>query len=426
MRLQLALPAALLAGAVGLAARPALVRAEDAVDATFTYFQERRPGTGDKTVLNVYHPQFDVGIDLGEHTAIAAGYEADVVSGATFALYAPIPPGEQVDVISGATLFDDLRHSGRAGIAFRGRRSTLRAGYSYGTERDYRSHSVSAGGSIDLPGKNSTFALSYSHNFDLMCDRNNGDATPLERQALSGLDECFTDALDLATGEARTITHDISIDTTEASLTQNLSPTMAVQLGVHGQVIDGFQSNPYRRVRVQGVDAQEHTPLIRARAALFARLHVAFPAAHSALAVDLRGYSDTWGVNSGTVEMAYNQYFGAALLLRARGRIYQQTGAVFFDDAIDYQNFGPAGGGEYFTGDRELAPLRDVLVGLKMSYLKVTQDDRPVWGVFDSLDFHMKVDAIYAQTLTTTKPGGDVTGVMPDQLVLQLGLLLRY
>jgi hypothetical protein len=396
-----------------------IAHAEDRVDTTITWFQERRAqAAGDKKSLDVYHPQLDLGIDLGEWFSLSAGYEADIVSGATESLYAASTNG--VDVVSSATTFDDTRQVGKAGLAFTGRRSRLFGGYSYGFERDYKSHSVTVGASIDLPGKNTTFAVTYTHNFDKVCDLDNGDATPLERRTLSGANACFVDG----DADATTLTHAVSIDTTEASLTQNLSPTAVLQLGLNGQVIDGFQSNPYRAVRVAGVDAQESSPFVRGRLALFARLRLAFPRAHGALGVDLRGYSDTWGVDSGTVEMSYHQYLGQKILFRLRARAYQQTKAVFFEDAIDYANFGATGA--FFTGDRELSPLRNELVGAKMSYLAVADDAGLVWGLFDEIDFHLRAEGIWAQSLTDTPPGGDVGGPLPDMIIVSLGLLMRY
>ncbi len=397
---------------------PSSARAEDRVDTTITWFSERRAqAAGSTTTLDVYHPQFDLGLDLGENFSLSAGYEADIVSGATESLYAASPLG--VDAVSSATTFSDTRQVGKGGLAFQGRRSRLFAGYSYGFERDYRSHSVSVGAAIDLPGKNTTLALSYTHNFDQVCDLDNGDATPLERRALTGANKCFDTAAD-----ATTVSHDIAIDTTEASLTQNVSPTAVLQLGVHGQVLNGFQSNPYRRVRVFGVDAQENSPLVRGRVALFVRANLAFPRAHGKLGMAVRGYADTWGVESVSAEMDYHQYLGTRVLFRLRTRVYQQSAAVFFEDAVDYENLGSIGA--YHTGDRELSPLRSVLVGGKMSYIAAADESGSVWGLFDELDFHLRADGVWAQSLTETAPGGDVTGLLPDMIVVSLGLLMRY
>jgi hypothetical protein len=404
--------------ALGAFAAPAVAHADDKVDTTVTWFQERRAeAAGAKTTLDVVHPQFDFGIDLGEAFSLSAGYEADIVSGATQSLYAT----NGVDAVSSATEFSDTRQVGKAGLSFQGRRSRLSAAYSYGAERDYRSQSVSGGASIDLPGKNTTFAISYTHNFDQVCDLDNGTATPLERRALTGANACFVAADDPM---RTTITHDVSIDTTEASVTQNLSPEMVLQVGLNGQIVNGFQSNPYRRVRVFGVDAQEATPLVRDRYAAFARLRIAFPRAHSAIGADLRGYWDSWGVYSGTAGVEYFQYLGTKILFRFRTRAYQQTKAVFFEDALDYFNIGSAGA--YYTGDRELSPLRNVLFGAKMSYLSVADDAGQVWGLFDEIDFHLRAEGVWAESLTETPPDGDVSGPLPDMIIVSLGLLMRY
>ena len=391
-----------------------LARADDRVDTTLTWFQEQRSASDSLTVV---HPQLDVGFDVGDHLAIGLGYQADIVSGATESIYAAPPPG--VDAISTATLFSDTRHAGNANLALQGRRSSLALGYGYATERDYLSHSVSGTASVDLPGKNTTFAVSYIHNFDSVCDFDNGDASPLERQSLRTEHKCFDSATN-----ATTITHALSIDTAQATVTQNLSPTAAVQLGVYGQILDGFQSNPYRRVRGAGCDAQETTPRVRARSAAWARINLAIPPLHSAITFHVRGYMDTWAVKSGTAEILYSQYLGTSLLFRLRGRAYQQSSAFFFRDAFDYDTLGPAGA--YFTGDRELSPLRTFLFGARLSYLAAGKDGRSLFGIFDTIDLHLNAEGLYTTPLTTLPPGGDVTGIVPDAIIAQVGLLMRY
>jgi hypothetical protein len=122
--------------------------------------------------------------------------------------------------------------------------------------------------------------------------------------------------------------------------------------------------------------------------------------------------------------MTYSQYLGRSVLIRLRGRVYEQTGAKFWRDAIDYQAAGPAG--QYFTGDRELAPLRDLLVGGKLSYLATGKDGEPLWGIFDELDLHLKADALWSEALTETVPGLDPRGATPESIVLQLGLQVDY
>jgi hypothetical protein len=418
---------------VALAAPAAPAFGEDKIDFTTTWYQENRQGgLGGLTVI---HPQLDVGVDAGEKVSLELGYSADAVTGATATVYA-------VDAVSSATTFDDLRHEGKLGLAFTGKQASLAMTGSVGLERDYISLAAGAVGTVDLPGKNTNLALAYTHSFDEACDRANTELTLLERRALEGTDPCKkkngvfgadTYLMDIPALGRVTTWRDLQIDTVQATLTQNLSPTMVLQLSLYGQVLEGFQSNPYRRVRIGPNEPQEHIPDTRARAALSARLNRFLPRLKSAVHISTRAYSDTWGVSSGTVELGYSQYMGDSLLLNVRARAYQQTPATFFKDAFFYETESTAG--EYFTGDRELAPVRNALVGAKLTMLSVAEDDKKVWGAFDRLQLNLKAEALLLDEVAADDPEANTggrdrqflsSGQLLDAFTLQLGLLLDY
>ncbi|MBK7074050.1 MAG: DUF3570 domain-containing protein [Myxococcales bacterium] len=414
---------ALVLGAVGAVG---VARADDGIDLNTTWYQEQRQGG--QGGLTVIHPQLDATVDVGEHTNLALGYSADAVTGATAAVYA-------VDAVSTATAFSDLRHEGSLGLGFTGRRAKLGLSGSVGVERDYLSLAVAGNAAIDLPGKNTNLAVSYSHARDQACDKANAELQPLERRALTGADPCAKDygvfgkdTLD-ATMLVTTTWRDLTIDTAQATVTQNLSPTMVLQASLFGQVLEGFQSNPYRRVRVGPNEPQEHIPDTRARVALSVRLNRWLPRLRAAVHVSGRAYSDSWGVNSGTVELAYSQYVGSSLLLRLRARAYQQTAATFFKDAFYYETESTAG--SYFTGDRELSPVRNAVIGGKLTLLSVAEDDKKVWGLFDRVDWNLKADVFLLDELPADDEAANLGGratqfLTSDQLLdafeLQLGL----
>src|SRR5262249_51210830 len=150
----------------------------------------------------------------------------------------------------------------------------------------------------------------------------------------------------------------------------------------------------------------------------------AFPGIRAAASLFLRGYSDSWGIVSGDVEADYHQYFGPHLLFRLRARVYQQSGANFFKTASDYALMGPAG--RYFTGDREHAPFRDLLGGAKLSYIVTPPAGQSVFGVFNDLDFHIGAQVIWYQALEDGEPAVFAGGAIPDVIVSEIGLLLRY
>jgi len=414
--------------ASGLA--PGLALAEDRAELSTALFAEKRDGG--KGGLTVVHPQADFGIDLGRFVTLDIAYAADAVSGATAQIY-------QVDAVSAATTFSDLRNEGSVALGFKGRRSRLTFAATAGTERDYVSRQVGGAASIDLPGRNTTFALAYRHSFDEVCNKDNSMLTPLEAKALLGSDPCDKkglifgkDRLDPTTMLGVTRWEDISIDTVQVTLTQNLSPTMNLQLGLYGQVLEGFQSNPYRRVRIGPNAPQEHIPSTRARWSVAARLNRYLPKLKAAVHMDARFYDDTWGVLGGNVEAAYSQYVGKSLLVRFFARAYQQTAATFFKDAFFYETESTAG--EYFTGDRELSPVRNATVGAKLTLISVG-GDKPVWGMFDKLQFNLRGDVMFLDLVAADDTEANSAGIdtqfiygnsLIDAVTVQLGLLGNY
>jgi hypothetical protein len=398
--------------------------ADDRAEVSTSVFEERRQG--DKGGLTVVHPQVDVGGDIGSHVSLDAAYSADAVSGATSTVY-------QVDAVSSATHFSDTRHEGTLALGFKGRRSKISFSGTFGTERDYLSRQIGGDASIDLPGRNTTVDLAYSHSFDTVCDKDNGDVMPLERRALTGADKCAKQDLILSKDlPGTTVWKDLSIDTAQFTLTQNLTPTTNMQVAAYGQVLEGFQSNPYRRVKVGGNSPQEHIPDTRARWSLTTRFNKFFPKLHSAVHFGVRFYDDTWRVIGGDAELGYSQYVGNSLLLKFHARVYQQTAAKFFKDAFFYETESTAG--EYYTGDRELSPVRSALLGAKLSIITVG-GDKPVWGLFEKLDFNVKGDILILDQLPADPTLDNPMGIdkeflygtgLFDAVIIQLGLLGTY
>jgi hypothetical protein len=410
MRLQLTIAALLLSGGVAFA--------EDHVDLSLGYFVE--PAKAQQ--LHVVHPALDAHVDLG-HPAISLnlGYSADIVTGATPRTYGK--PVSSLDAISTATSFADNRHAFHGGLELRVGPTQVSAGYTYGFENDYRSHAIDAAAAVDLWGKNTTFRLGYSHNFDSVCNVDNRGANPLERQALGTSKGCFDDKAPGLLQES------VAIDAYALSWTQVITPILLTDVSVGLQVIDGFQSNPYRRVRLFNgtVEAQESEPLLRQRLAIQGRMRIAIKRAKAAVGVVARFYDDTWGVISGTAELSWEQYLVPNLLLRLRGRFYQQSRAVFYRDAGEersYDTVGPVG--QYFTGDRELSPFRDYLAGVKLSYLKAADERGKLGRVFESLDVNLKADFIHYEALTPLPPNKARTDVFLGAIIVQLGLVLRW
>jgi hypothetical protein len=315
-----------------------------------------------RTHMFVYSPSVDAQVSPWPWLDVRGGWEADVVSGASVKTKAGAVYGanNRADVVTTASVHD-LRNLGRGEVTIRGEDTSLVAGYAYGIEHDYESQSLHVSARTDAYQHNTQFELSYARNFDTICDRvQSANANgPTQWVALESSTGCFSSA-------AGRTTHPISIDTYEASWAQSWLPVLETQLTYSAQLVDGFQSDPYRSVVLaEGVAAQEHVPNERAREALTARVAWYLRPIKGALRLSVRGYHDTWAINSGAVELEAEKSLGEAFRLLLRGRYYKQNGAVFWSD--DYTGGSPPLGprGQYWTGDRELSPFHSLLLGLR-------------------------------------------------------------
>jgi hypothetical protein len=327
------------------------------VDTAHTVFYEAPT----KTHMFVYSPSADVQASPWAWLDVRGGWEADVVSGASVSTKAgPAYASNHPDVISTASVHD-FRNMARGEVALKGDVTSLTAGYAYGIEHDYRSNSMHVNARTDAFQHNTTFELSYARNFDTVCNRvqSANAVLPSQWTALEDSTGCFTSA-------AGRTTDDIGIDTYEASWGQSWTPVVETQLTYTAQLVDGFQSDPYRSVILgEGIKAQEHVPNERAREAVTARLAYYLRAIKGAIRLSLRGYHDTWAINSGTAELELEKSLGESFRVMLRGRFYKQGGAVFWSD--DYTGGVPPLGprGQYWTGDRELSPFWSWLGGVR-------------------------------------------------------------
>lgn len=359
-----------------------------------TYFREpsnRNDG------IQVIHPQTDLGVTLGRSFGLAAGYSLDVVSGATPRVFGTT--SGPVDAVSQATKFEDMRHQASGAITYSRPVADVTVGYSYGWESDYKSSTVNVSTRSDLFERTLTLGLAYSHNFDDVCDQDNAQAagTPLMRRALVSSADCFK-------GVPGTVTHRLHIDTFEPSLTWIVTPRLLLQVGGTAQILDGFQANPYRRVALPaGHTPQESLPELRQRFALFTRAALALPAWRASLILMGRAYRDSWAVQAATAEATFNTYIMRSVLATLRGRVHAQHGAIFYLDAQEYRSRGPVG--QYWTGDRELSPMQNTLLGVKVAYLRIPEQKADAF--FDEIELAARWDGLFYRLASDYAPNAD-------------------
>jgi hypothetical protein len=317
------------------------------------------------THMTVYSPSTDLEVTPVEALSVRAGWEADVVTGASVAVkagptYQTAHPG--ADVVTTASVHD-FRNSARGGFTLRKDIVSFTGGYNYSEEHDYRSNSFNVAARTEPLEHDTQLEIDYAHNFDQVCNRVQTAGNPATlAHALEDSSGCFT-------SNALRTTDAISVDSMQGSWSQAWTPTFVTQLIYGVQVTDGFQSDPYRSVIIaEGIKAQEHVPNDRTRQSLTLRANFYLRPIRAALRISGRAYDDTWGIVSETGEVEFEKYLGEAFRVLARGRIYNQTGTIFWSDDYTGGNAPLGPKGQYWSGDRELSPFWSWLGGVRGIY----------------------------------------------------------
>lgn len=329
-------------------------------DSRYTLYREGTPYGN----MLVHNPSVALGAKPTESFGLHAGWQADVVSGASVKIRNET---RGVDAVTTASV-KDFRQVASGGFSIERKYVTLEGGYAYGWEHDYKSHSMDVSAKTELLQRSMELSLSYARNWDSVCDRAQTDIEPTRRRGLEKSTACFT-------ADPGVVSRPLAVDAFQASWTQLWSPVFATQLIYSRQLINGFQSNPYREVNL-GVStpAQEFVPEVRDRQAVALKANFFLRPIKTALRLGVRGYRDSWDVRSLTGEIELERYlFIDALRLRLRGRYYNQGSAVFYSD--DYYR-EPRG--KYFTGDRELSTMRSWMAGVRFAYGPSAGQQR--WG----------------------------------------------
>ncbi len=267
------------------------------------------------------------------------------------------------DVISAASV-NDLRNQAHGGFTLKGDTVSLTGGYVYSTENDYVSNAFNVAARTDLFQHDTQLEIAYARNFDQVCDKvQAATAVPTQFSALENHQGCFSSS-------PSRVSLPIDIDGFQGSWTQAITPIFTTQLVYTGQIINGFQSNPYRSVILaDGVKAQEHVPENRARQSMALRGNLFLRPLKAALRIGVRGYWDTWNVSAGDVEAELEKYLGDSFRVTLRGRVYAQTGAIFWSDDYTGGEGGGSGRPQYWSkGDRELSPFVSFMGGLRAIY----------------------------------------------------------
>ena len=260
-----------------------------------------------------------------------------------------------IDVLSAATphgYFREVRKETGGDASVKLGDWTLSGGAVYSKENDYSSISGNFGAAKELNQKNTTVAVGYS----------------------------YTDS-NVGRSHDPTFNKDLASHTVTATVTQVLSKSLVGQVSYFMGYLDGFQSSPYRHVRIAtGITAPESAPNVRVRNAVALRVKAALAPDHF-LSGDYRAYIDSWGLTSHTVEVGYTWQMLPWLAWRLRDRFYAQSSTDFYAWTYNVPR-------KYMSSDRESGAFWGDLVGLRASF-------QPDIGRTQKLTIDLKFDFMY-------------------------------
>jgi hypothetical protein len=145
--------------------------------------------------------------------------------------------------------------------------------------------------------------------------------------------------------------------------TQILGERDVIDISASLMQLSGYLDDPYKVVPVgdiaSGLTQPEHRPDTRSRRALVVKFAHAYPWA-GALRASYRYYNDSWGIRAHTLELAYDQRFGAGWIVSPEVRLYTQSRASFYGSSFSAPR-------EFMSADYRLSPFGSILGGLTVA-----------------------------------------------------------
>ncbi len=326
---------------------------------------------------------------VGPQVSVSGQYYVDSVSAAS------------VDVLATASEYKEERTELTAGVDYLYERSILSLGYTNSSENDYEANTVYFSVSQEFFGGMSTITLGYANGWDEVGQRG---------------DESFEEEADR---------RNYQLGLSQVLTTNSL-------LGFDLEVItdEGFLQNPYRQNRY--IDPNdpasfqyqpERYPETRTSYSLATRALYYLPYRASVRA-EYRFFSDTWGIDSHTYELAYVHALNPRWSLEGKARYYNQDQASFYSDLYAFENSQT-----HLARDKEMSSFSGITLGGGLVY-EWKQTSLPGISrlqaslLIDWLDFE------YDNFRNVTAPGNYLPGEEPlysfDAFVTRASLILEY
>ncbi|MET1256043.1 DUF3570 domain-containing protein [Aliikangiella maris] len=315
---------------------------EDRADALYHYYD----GGG----VDIQGPSILVRKSIKDKVSISANYYIDNVSSAS------------IDVVTTASPYTEKRVEKSVGVDYLYDKTVMSLNYTKSDENDFSARSAHFNVSQDFFGDLTTVNIGYSQGWDEVGKRDEPEFSE------------DTDRRHFRVGVSQILTRNSLINLSWETITD-----------------EGFLNNPYRAVRYldptvgAGYSYQdERYPSTRTSDAVALRGMYYLPY-RASLKLELKQFSDTWGIEADTAEIAYVHPWKDNWIFDVKYRYYAQTHADFYSDLfsrIDAQNF--------LARDKELSTFSSNTFGIGATYTFELKE----WDSLDRFSIHLFYDLI--------------------------------
>lgn len=325
----------------------------------------------------------------GSQVSMTGQYYVDSVSAAS------------VDVLATASRYTEERTEYTLGVDYLHEDSIMSLGYTSSSENDYEANTVYFSVSQEFFGGLSTLTLGYARGWDEVGMVGN---------------ESFREETDR--------------QNYQIGLSQVLTRNSLLGLDFEAVTDEGFLQNPYRQNRF--IDPNDSTnflyqderyPQTRTSLSVATRALYYLPY-RASIRGEYRYFSDSWGIDAHTVELAYVHPLNPRWTLEGLVRYYTQGEAAFYSDLFPFENSQT-----HLARDKELSALSGTTLGAGAVY-EWKQTSIP--GI-QRLQFSLLVDWLnfrYDNFRDVTASGDFLPGEEPlyefDALVTRASLILDY
>ncbi len=192
--------------------------------------------------------------------------------------------------------------------------------------------------------------------------------------------------------DGQLIRKDKAVITGALNFSQVLSKSAVFNLSYDFMKMDGYLSDPYRRVVVFDANnvfqtIKENHPNQRIRQAVTGKISQFLNMVNASVIGSYRYYFDDWQVKSHTAEVRFNKYVFDDFITGFNYRYYTQGGASFYREKY---NLSPNSGQQLRTADYKLNPFQSNSYGLNLRYLfRGLAKGNPGWEFLEKSSFEV-------------------------------------